>query len=489
MVGKNMNLKSSLILASFCLLAIHATSGGQTTKATGTDPDVQKAIAAMRHIDGSKMTDADREAMGPRIEKAWETIARNGPAGIAALKAELRNVEQAKEKDDFFRLSAATLLWETVGTSDANMIAHIFQTTPLSTNYAYAFDTAFTAARTQDPNVLPILQATMKDEKMDFFVVEHAMHIVWPLTQEFIWGSYGSKGLPVLAGVLNESNSPTELKTAIDTLAYAQYLPALPAIRKLAHHEDAAVAAMAIQTLGKFGHPDDFEFLASGLKQKDSPLLFDFVFAAYEDADPRLVPLLIPLLANTNSKVAKEAAYTLRHIATVEAVTAVGDYAAAHSGQPQAAACQDAMDNFQKNAGISFQEFGRKSPQEKDNILADLRSAREKKYKLQPNDKRLTHDQFLQAAAEWKRNSRITGGQYAWVEDRHVADVATPEDLNLLYDVRAAVLTRLSNECLPEATILTDLIKRIGRKRYSSLAASMPVTSPAAVIPLDKNAK
>ena len=63
-------------------------------------------------------------------------------------------------------------------------------------------------------------------------------------------------------------------------------------------------------------------------------------------------------------------------------------------------------------------------------------------------------------------------------------DVATADDLPVLYDVRAAVLGRLSDECLPEASTLTDLIQRIGRARYRATAGVMekvelPASQPA----------
>jgi hypothetical protein len=477
LIGEIMTVTSlRASLSCTFLLMIQSAGIAQTTAAANTKPELANAIADLRHIDRSKLDEAHRRSMTARIQAAWKTIAANGPSGIAALKEELRAVEQAKEKDDYFKLSSAALIWETSRLAEADTIAGIFRTTPLSTNYAYAFFTAFSAARTQDPRALPIMSAVMRDEKMDFFVVQHAMHIVWPLTQEFIWGCYGSKGLPVLAKILDESKSPSELKAAMDTLKYAQYLPALPAIRKLARHEDRGVAGMAIQVLGTFGHPDDFNLIASGLKQKDSPLLFEHVFAAWEFADARMAPLLIPLLEHPNPKVANEAGLTLWHLATPEAMAAMADFAARHPGQPQVRKLQRILDDFQEYAGVSFNEYSSKTPQEKDKIMAAVRAARDKKYQIQPDDKQLTHEQFLEAAAEWKKSHRISGGQYDWVEDRHVMAVATADDLPLLYDVRAAVLARLSDECLTEATILTELIQRIGRTRYQSGTASKPTS-------------
>lgn len=64
------------------------------------------------------------------------------------------------------------------------------------------------------------------------------------------------------------------------------------------------------------------------------------------------------------------------------------------------------------------------------------------------------------------KRGRITGGEYAWVESRHVLAAATDKDIELLLDVRGRVMQRISDECLSEVSILDDLIQRLGRSRY-----------------------
>jgi len=55
---------------------------------------------------------------------------------------------------------------------------------------------------------------------------------------------------------------------------------------------------------------------------------------------------------------------------------------------------------------------------------------------------------------------------YAWVEERHLLSVASPQDIPLLLGVRAAVYARLSDECLDEVARLDRVIIRLGRSRY-----------------------
>ena len=85
---------------------------------------------------------------------------------------------------------------------------------------------------------------------------------------------------------------------------------------------------------------------------------------------------------------------------------------------------------------------------------------------MKKDDRKLTHSGFLKAAAGWIENNRISGGEYSWVEDRHVLSAATAEDIPLLLDVQAACYMRLSDECLYEVDVLQELVKRLSRRQY-----------------------
>jgi hypothetical protein len=99
-------------------------------------------------------------------------------------------------------------------------------------------------------------------------------------------------------------------------------------------------------------------------------------------------------------------------------------------------------------------------------LAASLRDRTEEKYHLKPNDRKFTHSDLLKAAAEWKTKGRITGGTYAWVEDRHILSAATAKDIPLLLDVAAVCYLCLSDECLYEVSTLQQLVQRLGRSRY-----------------------
>ncbi|MEW6420073.1 MAG: DUF3857 domain-containing protein [Nitrospirota bacterium] len=70
-----------------------------------------------------------------------------------------------------------------------------------------------------------------------------------PLTHEFIWGVFGPKGVPVVAEILETSNDPVETFSAVHLLTDAQYMKALPTIRKLTTHNNYYVRGLAIMFL------------------------------------------------------------------------------------------------------------------------------------------------------------------------------------------------------------------------------------------------
>jgi hypothetical protein len=128
--------------------------------------------------------------------------------------------------------------------------------------------------------------------------------------------------------------------------------------------------------------------------------------------------------------------------------------------------CKEAVASVLKPLGLTYQAYTAKTPLEKKQLAASLRDRTEEKYRLKPNDRKLTHDDLLKAAAEWKGKGRITGGTYAWVEDRHVMSAASATDIPLLLDVAAVCYVRLSDECLYEVRALQQLVQRLGRGRY-----------------------
>ena len=147
------------------------------------------------------------------------------------------------------------------------------------------------------------------------------------------------------------------------------------------------------------------------------------------------------------------------------------------------------MDSKLESVKIDLRDYAKKSQEEKAEIIAAAGKSADEWYQLRKDDKKLTHDQLIEAAQEWKRNGRIFGAKplaftqlpkkdnkdntflvsvnkYDWVEERHILPAATAGDIPLLLEVKAALCARLSEETLYEIRRLNRVIERLGRSRY-----------------------
>jgi len=425
-----------------------------------SDKQLDDSISTLRNIKGDGMSDAQQEAKAKQIDEAWKYLIANGQKSATRLKEEIQKVDSGKENDDFFKLNATVVLWNIGKTNEADYIANIWSTTPVSTQYTYVFLTAFEAAQSQDPMVLPMLRAILKDNKGSMFVGQHSMNVGWPLSHEFIWGAYGVKGLPVLFEILQKSNDPVELQSTMLHLTRAQYLPALPKVRQLALDTRDDVRRTAIMCLGKYGHPDDYDFFIKGLMSTDPKELFALAFALYEFDDERAVPHLIPLLKSTDDEVKLEASLALLHLLTPESLAVVKVEAAKIKNRELKKFIERSITLRQDKLPA---DYGKKNRTQQAAVLTQIRND---KLFGTPTNKKTTNRELRDALKEWKAKGRIYGSNIEWIGIRQIIGAATADDLPMLIDTKSAFYKRLSDECLYETSDIDKAVKYIGRSRY-----------------------
>lgn len=441
------------------VLALFAPFDGVFAQSTA-DKQLEDEVFSLRNVVHVGLSDEQLQEKAKKIDGSWKYLISSGAKGALRLKQEIEKVNTGKEKDDFFKLNAAVVLWNIGKASEAEYIANVWSTTPVSTQYTYVFLTAFEAAQTQDPKVLPMLRAILKDDKGAMYVGQHAMNVAWPLSHEFVWGSYGPKGLPVLAEILEKSNDEIELKSAMDLLARSQFLPALPRIRQLAASENDQVRRKAIQSLGIFGHPNDYDRLIAGLNSNDTKELFSYAFALYEFEDDRAVKHLIPLLEKNDEQLRVEVSLALLHLLTPESFAAVKGFVSK--------ATNPEVKKF-LNRSITLRndklpkDFAQQSRIEQGISLSRIRNA---ELMIAPGDRAFTNQQLLAALRTWKEKGRIYDSGSEWVGEGRVIAAAKPDNLDLILETKAVFYRRLSDECLYEVRDLERAIKYIGRSRY-----------------------
>lgn len=449
--------------AALLLLALLAPAAAQEHAA---DPKLEKAVASLRGIAPETLNDAQREAKAEEIEGAWAALSAAGPAGRARLKRELRQLAKRKERDDFFKLNASALLWQLGRLEEAPAIAELWDTTPLTVSYNYAFYTAMEAARTQDERALPMLLAFLRDKDGVTFFPRHAMEVRFPLTHEFVWGAFGPKGLPALARVLETSQHPTELNSAMRLLGRAQHLDSLPRVRRLAAEAPREVRLSAVGALGLFGHPQDYEFLLSGLRSGDPEQALLHAFALYEFGDLRAVPHLIPLLKSDHELVRMEAISALRHLTTPESVEALRDFSEATKDAREKQRVKRILDLLSERMKTTWRDYALKSPEAKRALVAAYRRDFEEGHRLGEGERPLSRAEFLAAGARWKEKGRLEKADGGKVEAGHILSAATVADIPLLLEVKSRLYLRLSDECLYETRRIDEAVKHLGRGRY-----------------------
>ena len=441
-----------LLVASLCISA-----------QTAAVDDVDKALAFLRQIDPAKVKATEEENVAKNINAAWTTIQKAGTPGKARLKEELTKPGQS----DYFKLNLAALLWTLSELDEAETIASAWRSTKLEVQSNYVFYPSFQAGLKQDPRALPMLRVVLGDQKFGVYVALHALEVKWPLTEEFIWGSYGPKGLPELLAVLKNSQSPGEIQSAIFLLTEAQSIDALPLIRQVARKSEGQTRGIAIHALGQFGDPQDYDFLIAGLHSKDPEEAFWYADALYEFEDLSAVPEMIPLLDSPDAKVRREVFAGLTHLLTSQSLDALIKYAQRARGDEKAEV-EDYLESELKEYKLTLAEYSRKSPQDKVTAIESVRRQREaKRFELPKNQKGLTHEEMVKAAEEWKKNHRLQlSSSRMPLDASELLTGATVNDIPLLLEVKAAVLGRLSDECLYEVKSINSVIQRVGRSRY-----------------------
>jgi hypothetical protein len=451
-----------IFLVLLLLIVRSSTVHAQNTPGERLDA----AIASLKHIEPNKLSETQKEASAKEIDKAWEVIRASGKSGVLRLKQQIEQLNNTNQRDDFFKLNASALLWQIGRIDEVEAIAAIWGSTPLNAQYNYVFYTAFEAGMTQDARVLPMLEACLTDNQGKVFIQLHSLDVQWPLTIEFLWGAFGSKGLPVLAKLLEDGKDPVKAQSAMVLLTQAHYQSALPAIRRLARSSDQAVRKVAIRCLGIYGHPQDYDFLVAGLGSKDAEDLFTFVYALYEYEDLRAVPPLIPLLKVENEFARREVVSALMHLSSVASIDALQEHCKKASSPQEREECTHAKETLDA-AGLDLERYKTLSTEQKKRVTNAMITRSEEDYSLRPGEKLVSHEGFLERARIWREKHRLTcEGDQQSCTDWTVLGAATVSDLEMLFDVRASLYTRLSDECLYEVRTINELIKRLGRSRY-----------------------
>lgn len=443
----------------------------------------------MRHVVAAQFDTAEKQAAkSAELDGAWKALRDAGAAGAARLHQEIQALDASGERDDYFRLGACVVLWQIQGAREAPAIAEQWRSVKLfGAGYTYVFPLAMEAAHTHDQRVIPMLVALLHDDQATYIIVQHAMNLGWPNTVELPWSVFGPAGLAPLREVLANSPDNVARRSAAYLLALFADVKALPVLRETvrAPQQDARVRATAAHALGRLGHPDDFTLLTQMLEGPDPLVGFGAADALYEYGDLRAVPLLAARLRKISPADETPAVVLLRGelLAGLSHLTTEAGWQVLALHRPQSDIERQFLAQhsvrLKEASGVTWEEYLRLPAPKQAAVRAQFIAARDGGDRLRAGDRTLSRADFKAACADWISRNRITGGPFAWVEDRHIIASVDPADLDLLREVRGAVSARVSDEMIPELETLDRLIPLIARKAYrATIGVCEPVAAP-----------
>ncbi len=425
------------------------------------DPALSAAVAAMRGIDFDSVLCEEREAKAQEIDAAWETLIGAGPAGRAALLAELDALESGGDEDDYFRLSAAALLWRIGGLDEATMIADTWRQVPFEKQYPYVFYTAYEAALTRDLRALPMLVTFLGDKSGSMFLPQHCLDIEWPLALEFVWGAYGPAGYPVLLEIAVESGDATMAESALTALCTSEYAEALPVARRLAiEGKTAGIRRAAIRLLGWHGRARDWELLLIGLTSDDVDDIQACLWALYQFGDERAVSYVTPFCDHPDPWVRDEALALLALMCTSESIWAI------HQVCEERPDCLDLhdyecyADAVLWMAGLDWEAYSALPPAGRERAIAQARAIL---YGPRPGAAQLARSEALAILEQWAEQGYIDCDGLEDAENQ-IAAALGRDDIDALQELRASIYRRISDEAMYDAGRVERMIQKIVRR-------------------------
>jgi hypothetical protein len=353
-------------------------------------------------------------------------------------------------------------MWTAGGTGEAEAIATLWSTTECSKHFGRVLETAIAAAQTHDERVLPMLVAVLRMRHPADTVMGHAASYPPPeVLHGVVWDAYGSKGTPVLVKLVEESTDEAVMASAVALLGSRYHLESLPRIRSLAVSGSGEVRSEAIKALGLLGHPQDFEFLAGGVKA--SPATSEpFVLALARYGDLRAVPLLIPLLSNGNAPLTYSVAEALTELPTADGLAALASCVKSSGSSALGARCNQDFSTALRLGGATPEDFANAGAPGRERTALAARQWTDKLL-AGTSGAKFTHEDLVTTAQRWIAAGRVTGSG-EWVGD--FASVATVDDIPLLIDLRGSLSAEMTHESLGAGAGASLVLERVSRSRY-----------------------
>jgi HEAT repeat protein len=433
-------------------------------------PNFESAVAELRGVRPERLTDDEKAAKSLALDSAWQRLRADPHRAVAALKAEHERLIAAGERDDYFAIEAAHLVFAMSGVREIATLERMYRGVDLAVNFRLAFETLSRMAATRDARVLPTLRAALAVEPgaATVFFAEHVLRVTWPQTIDFIFAPYGPGLCAFAGGEASGSQSHAVVRSAAHLLAVNRCVEGPVILRSLTTSAEPEVATAALRALGVLGVPEDRALIERFASDPRSDVRHSAAFALYELGDPASTPTLRRLLADSEPRVRGEAIAGLFHLVDEDGAAALLAHHRGPAGPAERATIARFVQELAEELEVPAAPLMSADPGAWKNAIAEYWRRRDHFFDLRPGDRALTRRELDAALARWNAAGRIEDEETSWVEHRHVLSVATPADILALLSIRGRVLERHSDEALAEVAILDRLTNVLHRRRVGA---------------------
>jgi len=439
---------------------------------------LDSAVAELRHVIPAKLSEAEQEKKSAALDAAWKQLQADPAHAVPALKAEYERFTARGERDDYYTIEAAYLIFKMRGPAELATLERMYAGLDVSANFRVVFETRFLVASSGEPRALPFLRKAfdLPPAAARVTFARHALTIGWPQILEFMLAPLGPAVCPLAEEVASSASEPGPLVGALDLLQ-ANLCAGTPEIlrRRLAAASDENVVGAMLRGLGTWAAPADRLLLERHLADKRPVVRASAAFALYELGDPASNPALRRMLADGDDQTRAEVIGSLFH-------TLDRDNARAIVKHRKDAKCPEGdreiigklVERLAELTGVDQAPLLGGDERKWKQAIATYWSKRDRRFALGPGERTLTRGELQAALAEWSESASITGGKWAWVESPQVLAVATAEDIPGLLAVRARLFFRQSDEMLYEVAIIDRLLEVLHRRQ---IGAARPLIS------------
>ena len=246
-----------------------AAGGSDAEAASGTDappPEIAAAINRLRGVRFEGLTPDQKSALGERLDKAWETLLDDPKEARKAILPVL-----AKERDDNFLIVDLANLLTVLDPDDLGPAADALVRAKVTADPAGTFHAAATMAAMHCLPCLPAVLRILEIKDADTGLGEHGLPIDPDLMLIFTLGQYGDGAVEPLTAKLTSGTCIVRGNAAL-ALGFLEP-PAIPAaIRAIATGESCEEGrARAWLALGLLDDPQLAAEVAKRLKSAPSP--------------------------------------------------------------------------------------------------------------------------------------------------------------------------------------------------------------------------